>query len=100
MSIANSIKSLTIGGHISLIGSSLSRSGTMLDPLLLGGRGMTLGSISVGSRADFEAMNRAVSLHRTQPVIDRVFPFEQAIQAYRHFESRARRRNHKAGRKP
>ena len=50
--LANSIKSLAVGGHISLIGSSLSRSGIMLNPLLLGGRGMTLGSISVGSRAD------------------------------------------------
>ena len=87
--LANSIKSLAVGGHISLIGSSLSRSGTMLDPLLLGGRGMTLGSISVGSRADFEAMNRALALHRLRPVIDRVFPFDQAIEAYRHFESRA-----------
>jgi hypothetical protein len=48
--LANSIRSLAVGGHISLIGSSLSRSGTMLDPLLLGERGMTLGSISVGSR--------------------------------------------------
>ena len=86
---ANSIRSLAVGGHISLIGSSLSRSGTMLDPLLLGGRGMTLGSISVGSRADFEAMNRALALHRLRPVIDRVFPFAQAIDAYRHFESRA-----------
>ena len=32
--------------------------------LLLTGRGITLGSISVGSRADFEAMNRAIVLHR------------------------------------
>ena len=78
--LTNSIKSLAVGGHISLIGSSLSRSGTMLDPLLLGGRGMTLGSISVGSRADFEAMNRALALHRLRPVIDRVFPFDQAIE--------------------
>jgi NADPH:quinone reductase-like Zn-dependent oxidoreductase len=59
----------------------------MLDPLLLGGRGMTLGSISVGSRADFEAVNRAIGLHR--PVVDRVFPFEEAPNAYRYFESRA-----------
>ena len=87
--LANSIKSLAVGGHISLIGSSLSRSGVMLDPLLLGGRGMTLGSISVGSRADFEAMNRAIALHCLRPVIDRVFPFEQALDAYRYFESRA-----------
>jgi NADPH:quinone reductase-like Zn-dependent oxidoreductase len=87
--LANSIKSLAVGGHISLIGSSLSRSGTMLDPLLLGGRGMTLGSISVGSRTDFEAMNRALALHRLRPVIDRVSLFDQTIEAYCHFESRA-----------
>ena len=87
--LAKSIKSLAVGGHISLIGSSLSRSGMMLDPLLLGGRGMTLGSLSVGSRADFEAMDRALALHRLRPVIDRVFPFDQAVEAYHHFESRA-----------
>jgi NADPH:quinone reductase-like Zn-dependent oxidoreductase len=87
--LTNSIKALAVGGHISLIGSSLSRSGIMLDPLLLGGRGMSLGSISVGSRADFEAMNRAIALHRLRPVIDRVFPFEEAPAAYCHFESRA-----------
>jgi NADPH:quinone reductase-like Zn-dependent oxidoreductase len=87
--LTNSIKALAVGGHISLIGSSLSRSGVMLDPLLLGGRGMTLGSISVGSRADFEAMNRAIALHRLRPVVDRVFPFEEAPDAYRYFESRA-----------
>ncbi len=87
--LANSIKALAVGGHISLIGSSLSRSGVMLDPLLLGGRGMTLSSISVGGRADFEAMNRAIALHRLRPVVDRVFPFEKAPDAYRYFESRA-----------
>ena len=36
----------------------------MLDPLLLTGRGITVGAISVGSRTDFEAMNRAIALHR------------------------------------
>ena len=87
--LTNSIKALAVGGHISLIGSSLSRSGIMLDPLLLGGRGMSFGSISVGSRADFEAMNRAIALHRVRPVIDRIFPFKEAPAAYRHFESRA-----------
>jgi NADPH:quinone reductase-like Zn-dependent oxidoreductase len=87
--LTHSIKSLAVGGHISLIGSSLSRSGAMLDPLLLGGRGMTLGSISVGSRTDFESMNRAIAMHHLRPVIDRVFPFEHALDAYRHFENRA-----------
>jgi NADPH:quinone reductase-like Zn-dependent oxidoreductase len=87
--LTNSIKALAVGGHISLIGSSLSRSGIMLDPMLLGGRGMTLGSISVGSRADFEAMNRAIALHQLQPLVDHVFPVDEASDAYRYFESRA-----------
>src|SRR6185295_14425299 len=87
--IAMSLKALAVGGHVSLIGGSLSASGTGLDPLLLTGRGVTLGSISVGSRADLEVMNRAIALHRLRPVIDRAFPFERALDAYRHFEGRA-----------
>jgi len=67
-------------------GANCNRPG--LDPLLLTGRGITLGSISVGSRADFEAMNRAIALHRLRPVIDRTFPFAEAKAAYRHFEGR------------
>jgi NADPH:quinone reductase-like Zn-dependent oxidoreductase len=86
--IAMSLKALAVGGHVSLIGASLSSSGTGLDPLLLTGRGITLGSISVGSRADFEAMNRAIAIHRLRPAIDRTFPFAEARDAYRHFEGR------------
>jgi alcohol dehydrogenase len=86
--IAMSLGALAVGGHVSLIGGSLSPSGTGLDPLLLTGRGITLGSISVGSRDDFEAMNRAIALHRLHPVIDRTFPFLAAKEAYHHFEGR------------
>jgi len=86
--IAMSLKALAVGGHVSLIGASLSPAGTMLDPLLLTGRGITLGSISVGSRTDFETMNRAIAMHRLRPVIDRTFPFAEAKEAYRHFEDR------------
>ena len=56
----------------------------MLDPLQLTGCSITVVAISVGSRADFEAMNRAIALHRLHPVIDRTFPFVEAKAAYRH----------------
>jgi len=86
--IAKSLKALAVSGHVSLIGASLSPSGTMLDPLLRTGRGNTVGAISIGSRADFDAMNRAIALHRLHPVIDRTFPFAEAKEAYRHFQGR------------
>jgi len=86
--IAMSLGALAVGGHVSLIGASLSPSGAGLDPLLLTGRGITVGSISVGSRTDFETMNRAIAMHRLRPVVDRTFPFAEAKAAYRHFEGR------------
>lgn len=30
-------------------------------------------------------MNRAIHAHRMRPVIDRVFRFEEAVEAYRYF---------------
>jgi hypothetical protein len=55
---------------------------------LLTGRGITVGSISVGSRADFEAMNRAIAMHGLRLVLDQTLPFSEAKETYRHFEGR------------
>jgi NADPH:quinone reductase-like Zn-dependent oxidoreductase len=86
--IAMSLGALAVGGHVSLVGANLSPSGTGLDPLLLTGRGITVGAISVGSRADFEAMNGAITMRRLRPVIERTFGFAEAKEAYRYFEGR------------
>ena len=43
--------------------------------------------IFVGSRAIFEDMNRAISLHGLRPVISDTFPFAEAPAALRHMES-------------
>jgi NADPH:quinone reductase-like Zn-dependent oxidoreductase len=86
--IAMSLRALAVGGHVSLIGASLTPSATRLDPLLLTGRGITLGSISVGSRVDFEAMNRAIEMRRLRPGINRMFPPAETKEAYRNFEGR------------
>jgi NADPH:quinone reductase-like Zn-dependent oxidoreductase len=55
-----------------------------------GQRYLSLHFRRVGSRADFEAMNRAIGMHDLHPMIDRMFPFAEAKAAYRHFEGRGR----------
>jgi len=49
---------------------------------------VTLRRLFVGSRASFEAMNRAIAQHRLCPVIDCVFSLDDAQASYRHFAAR------------
>lgn len=81
-----SLQSLGLYGRMSIIGGVSGFSGELAFGELLG-RMATIQGIFVGSRAMFEAMNRALSLHQTKPAIDRVFSFDDAQQAYRHLES-------------
>lgn len=53
-----------------------------IDPLPILTGGVTVRGMMVGSREQFEAMNRAIAAHRLQPVIDRVFEFGEAQAAY------------------
>ncbi|MBZ9819070.1 zinc-dependent alcohol dehydrogenase family protein [Mesorhizobium sp. CA4] len=46
----------------------------------------TIGRLFVGSRNGLEAMLAAVATHRLKPIIDKVFPFAEAREAYRHFQ--------------
>ena len=46
----------------------------------------TLRTIGIGSREDLENMSRALSFHGVHPIIDRVFPFEEAKAAYQYYE--------------
>jgi NADPH:quinone reductase-like Zn-dependent oxidoreductase len=77
--LQRSIAATRLGGSVSLIGV-LTRG--QIDPLPILGGGVIVRGVYVGSRQMFEAMNRAISLHRIVPVIDRVFAFEQAREAY------------------
>jgi len=85
--LPRSMKAVRLGGHIALIG--VLTGGGQVDPMPLLMKNIRLQGIYVGSRAMFEAMNRAIALHKLKPVIDRVFPFEQAVAAYQHLESGA-----------
>jgi NADPH:quinone reductase-like Zn-dependent oxidoreductase len=52
-------------------------------------KNIRLQGIYVGSRAMFEAMNRAIALHQLRPIVDRVFPFAEVREALRYMESAA-----------
>lgn len=84
--LPKSIAATRVGGAVHLIGVL---TGGQIDPLPIMQKAMDLRGVFVGSREMFEAMNRAVAFHRIRPVIDRVFPFEEAQAAYRHLESQA-----------
>lgn len=85
--LGRSLKAVRGGGRISLIGI-LSGAGEV-NPMPILMKSVCVQGIYVGSRAMFEAMNRAIALHQLRPVVDRVFPFEQAAAALRHMESAA-----------
>jgi len=52
-----------------------------------GGRYLSIRRIAVGSRAQFEAMNRTIAEHRIRPVVDREFGFAEAAAAFDHFRT-------------
>ncbi len=74
------------GGQVHLIGAQ-AKGG--IDPTEVRRRNITMRGIYVGSRSQFLAMNRALAHFRSRPVIDRVFAFEAAPEAYRHLRSGA-----------
>lgn len=79
--LARSMQSVGFRGRISLIGVVAGREGdTNPHPLMM--KNATMCGIFVGSRAMFEQMNAAISANRMRPVVDRVFPFEDAAAAY------------------
>jgi NADPH:quinone reductase-like Zn-dependent oxidoreductase len=47
-------------------------------------KGASLHGIFVGSRAMFERMNAAIETNDIRPVIDKVFEFGQAVEAFRY----------------
>jgi NADPH:quinone reductase-like Zn-dependent oxidoreductase len=79
--LPRAIEALAYDGHIALIGG-LSGFASDVPAGRLLGMGARVSGIYVGSRADFEAMNRFMAEHKIRPIIDRVFPFEEAPQAF------------------
>lgn len=81
-----SFQALAPGGKIVLIGVLAGR-GSDVNPSMLMGKNGSLHGVFVGDRDMFEDMVRAIEVNHVQPVVDRVFPFEQAAAAYLHQKS-------------
>jgi NADPH:quinone reductase-like Zn-dependent oxidoreductase len=79
--IQESMRAVRIGGHIAIIGV-VAGAGDPFNPAALIGNSAKLQGLSVGSRDMFEAMCRAIELHRIKPVVDKVFPFTEARAAF------------------
>jgi NADPH:quinone reductase-like Zn-dependent oxidoreductase len=82
-SLANSIRACAMGGLIVLLGVLAGDANPPnLTPVFM--NGLRVQGLLVGSRDDFDAMNRLISAHNVRPVIDRVLDFEQAREAFSH----------------
>ena len=90
--IQESRKAVRRGGPIAIIGV-VAGAGEGVNPGVLIGNSARLQGLSVGSREMFEAMCRAIELHRISPVVDKVFPWTEAAAAFAaiHFFSRIAR---------
>jgi NADPH:quinone reductase-like Zn-dependent oxidoreductase len=81
-----SISSVRASGQIVVIGVLSGVAGTV--PLgLIGLQTLSVRGVYVGSVAMFEDMNRAITLHKLRPVIDKVFSFEETRDALRYLQS-------------
>jgi NADPH:quinone reductase-like Zn-dependent oxidoreductase len=84
--LSRSMASVAVGGRIALIGV-LTGPVAVGSPYVLLGKQASVHGVFVGSRGHFERMTSAIELNRLEPIIDRVFEFDDAAAAYRHLES-------------
>ncbi|WP_245437704.1 MULTISPECIES: NAD(P)-dependent alcohol dehydrogenase [unclassified Mesorhizobium] len=84
---AQSLIASTLYGHIVLLTLQDAKGGSIQIPAAVYQRSLaTISRLFVGNRSNLEAMLRAVSQHRLSPVIDKVFAFSEARNAYRYFQ--------------
>ena len=78
--LAQSMEATRVGGMIRLIGILAGTDGEV-NPVPVLMKSLRLQGVYVGSREMFEDMNAAMTVNQIKPVIDKVYPFEEARQA-------------------
>jgi len=85
---AKSLRAVRTGGTISLIGV-LSGGAGEINPVGILMKSVRVQGIYVGSREMFETMNRAITLHKLKPVVDRIYAVAEIQSALRSMENGA-----------
>jgi NADPH:quinone reductase-like Zn-dependent oxidoreductase len=79
--LSRSFQCVAWGGKVSLIGVLAGREGNANPHTLMFKQG-NLHGIGVGSRGNLEQLIQAIEVNRIKPVVDRVFSFDQASDAF------------------
>ncbi|WP_368562881.1 NAD(P)-dependent alcohol dehydrogenase [Pseudoxanthomonas sp. UTMC 1351] len=85
--LTRSLAAARMGGTVAVIGGVSGFGSPAISTIGLIVSAQHLTGIFVGSRAMFEDLNRFVEVNQIRPVIDRVFPFAQAREAYEHLKA-------------
>jgi NADPH:quinone reductase-like Zn-dependent oxidoreductase len=84
--LEKSLRSVRTGGMVGLIGI-LTGFEARINPIYVMQKSIRLQGVYVGSRTMFENMNRALVQSKIRPIIDRVFSFTEAADAYQYMKS-------------
>jgi NADPH:quinone reductase-like Zn-dependent oxidoreductase len=84
--LQQSLAALAFGGFIGVVGFVAGYKAEIPLRAVIGPLTRIQG-IAVGSRAGFEAMNRALAQHALRPVVDSVYSLPDGAQAFRHLQS-------------
>lgn len=82
--LPRTLQVLDFGAHVALIGG-LTGFGGEVPFFVLFNKNASVTGYQVGSRVDFEAMNRFLVGHQIHPIVDRVFEFDDAVEAFDFF---------------
>jgi len=84
--LMQSITACRTGAHIAIIGVLTGFAGEVAIPALFSNQ-IRISGVSIGSRADQEDMIRAITVNRLKPIIDRSFPLQEIVAAFKSYES-------------
>ncbi len=87
--LMQSMRAVRQQGHIAIVGivSGFGGEGLNMLPGMLIGNNARIQGLSVGSREHFEDMNRALTQHKTKPVVETVYPWTKAKEAFEDMQS-------------